>query len=859
MEETEKARRKTGLKKLISRKEASSVVSDIMALAGCEIGIYDADGGLIGGKDQTDAPRMPVEFDGDTIGWVSGGENALKVSAFLRYLYATDANKRALAKDSLEKYKEITLLYDLGEKIIDCLDIHSVAVLIIEETKKIIKSNNVSLMLLEGDQCELAILEAWGEESPEKVNMKKGEGIAGSVVASRAAEIVNDVAVDSRFIVGEKIIHSLICAPLRVKDKVIGVLNISSSLPHAYSSGDLKMAMVLAYQAAMTIDNVRNRSVRETFGRYLSDEIVRNILESPGGMNLGGEKRTVTILMSDLRGFTSIGERSPAEDVVGMINIYLEVMTEIILKYNGTIDEFIGDAILVIFGAPMQRDDDAIRAVACAVEMQKAMEEVNRRNRAAGYSETAMGIGINTGSVVVGNIGSNKRTKYAVVGRNVNLTSRIESYTVGGQILASQSTVEACGGIVRIHDALEVMPKGVQKPLIICDVGGIGGNCNLYLPEKKRTELPELDRPLLISFKVLDGKNVSGESFRGRILRMSGTEAEIHADLITDRLSNLKVTLVGSGSNETAPELYAKVTENISAVPPFFRVCLTSAAPEVQAFMNAAHYCEEKDRHMTIRFIGVGSQFSGSDYYHSNVLVTAKTGKKLLIDCGSDIRYSLQEAGITLENIASEIDAVYISHLHSDHIGGVETIALSAYFSPVHQKPKLFAEEKLIRSLWFDSLKGGLQCNQGRCMEIDDYFECRPVPDSGSFVWEGIKFRLIRMPHIQSGQKDHDSYGLIIEEQGGVTSVFITSDTQFQPKLISETAEKVDIIFHDCETSPCRTGVHAHYEELCTLPEEVKRKIWLYHYQPDPVYSPEADGFRGFVIKGQEFEMKHTC
>lgn len=127
-------------------------------------------------------------------------------------------------------------------------------------------------------------------------------------------------------------------------------------------------------------------------------------------------------MMTDLRGFTAIGEQLPAEDVVGMININLEVMTGIIFKYQGTIDEFIGDAILVIFGAPVLRDDDALRAVACALDMQLAMHEVNERNKAAGYPEVAMGIGINTGSAVVGNIGSRKRVKYGVVGSSVNLT-----------------------------------------------------------------------------------------------------------------------------------------------------------------------------------------------------------------------------------------------------------------------------------------------------------------------------------------------------------------------------------------------------------------------------------------------------
>lgn len=1005
MEDRGRTVRKTGLKRLISRKEEASVLEDILVLAGGEIAINGADGSLLAGKATPDVTKIPVEFAGETIGWVSGGEKAQRVAAFLRYLYAAETQKKSLVSDALEKYKEITFLYDIGEKIAACLDVKEVARLVIDEARRVIRADNVSLMLLNEETDELHILNAWGKESAQKLAIKKGEGIAGDVLLTGRAEIVNDVLADRRFIRGECSLQSLICVPMGSNDRVIGVLNISCENAHNYVAEDLKLATALAFQASMSMENaryvaelkdsekkyrvmyekyhslfenslegifqtsfdgvfisanpamakicgyssvdelltsvtdiasqlyvhpedrqafmtvtiqegrvidfetqwyrkdrsrtwvslsaravyengallfyegsatdiserkekeeekkareaaeLRNQFIRETFGRYLSDDIVHNILETPGGLKLGGDKRIVTILMSDLRGFTSIGERSSAEDVVGMINNYLSVMTEIILKYNGTIDEFIGDAILVIFGAPIQRDDDAIRAVACGVEMQLAMAEVNRRNRAAGYHEVAMGIGINTGSVVVGNIGSNKRTKYAVVGRNVNLTSRIESYTVGGQILASASTVEACGGILRIDNTMEVMPKGVQNPLTIHDVGGIGGNCQLFLPAKSRRELPELERPLPIRFKVLDGKNVAGEAIQGRILKFAAPEAEIHADLITDRLTNLKITLAGSGNNEKVPELYGKVTENISAVPPLFRVCLTSTEQEVQAFLEAAGGSDGKARQMTIKFVGVGSQFAGQDYYHSNLLVTAKTGKKLLIDCGSDIRFALREAGIPLADIASEIDAVYISHLHSDHIGGIETIALCTYFNPAGRKPKLFGEEKLLGRLWRDSLKGGLQCIQGRAMELEDYFECCPVADSGAFIWEGITFRLIKMPHIQSDQRDHDSYGLGITEPGEGVNVFFSSDTQFRPELIREIAAGADLIFHDCETSPFKTGVHAHYTELCTLPAEVKQKIWLYHYQPDPVYNPEADGFRGFVSKGQEFEIKH--
>lgn len=325
-----------------------------------------------------------------------------------------------------------------------------------------------------------------------------------------------------------------------------------------------------------------NRFIRETFGRYLSDDIVDTILESPEGASLGGEKRFVTIMMTDLRGFTSIGERLPAEDVVGIINIYLETMTEIILKYQGTIDEFIGDAILAIFGAPILRDNDAKRAVACGVEMQLAMADVNRRCREKGYPEVEQGIGINTGQLVVGNIGSTRRMKYGVVGRNVNLTARIESYTVGGQIFVSETTQEECGPILRIDDQMEVMPKGVKRPITIYQIGGIGGDFKLYLPEKKDLALVTLKTPFMIRFTILEGKHAGDEEHEGIIAKMLGKMAEIQADMVAEKLTNLKISLFDGDGKEITSDLYAKVTENVTEKPPIFRVNFTSIPPEAK-------------------------------------------------------------------------------------------------------------------------------------------------------------------------------------------------------------------------------------------------------------------------------------
>ena len=332
---------------------------------------------------------------------------------------------------------------------------------------------------------------------------------------------------------------------------------------------------------------VRNQFIRKTFGRYLSDDIVDTILESPEGLILGGEKRGVTIMMTDLRGFTAIGERLPPENVVSMLNIYLNIMTEIIFKYQGTIDEFIGDAILGIFGAPVLREDDAQRAVACALEMQIAMDEVNMINSRAGYPEVEMGIGINTGDVVVGNIGSKKRTKYGVVGRNVNLTSRIESYTVGGQIFISESTVNACGPILRIDSEMEVMPKGVKEPITIYEVGGIGGDFNIFLAEKQDLSLQPLQEAIRIEFIILEGKHANRQSYSGHIIKLTENAAEIQAQRTCRTLTNLKITLFDRNSQQISEELYAKVTELISESPAIFSVQFTSIPPKAHTFFKS--------------------------------------------------------------------------------------------------------------------------------------------------------------------------------------------------------------------------------------------------------------------------------
>jgi adenylate cyclase len=209
------------------------------------------------------------------------------------------------------------------------------------------------------------------------------------------------------------------------------------------------------------------RQIRETFGRYLSDDVVTEILKSPGGINLTGEVRDITVLVSDLRGSTPMGEALEPPVVLTVINRYLDKMVKIIMKHGGTIDEFTGDGILVFFGAPRVMADAAKRAVLCALDMQKAMPELNRENFALGLPELRMGIGINSGRLVVGNIGSEKRKKYGAIGSAINIAFRVEAQTDrnGGEILITESVRDGIDGHLELGPARTVRLKGIEKPM----------------------------------------------------------------------------------------------------------------------------------------------------------------------------------------------------------------------------------------------------------------------------------------------------------------------------------------------------------------------------------------------------------
>lgn len=216
--------------------------------------------------------------------------------------------------------------------------------------------------------------------------------------------------------------------------------------------------------------------IHNTFGTFLTNEVLENLLKNKNQLLIGGERREVSILFSDLRRSTELSEKMDAVGFIRMLNHYLEEMIEIINAWQGNILDFVGDSIVVVFGAPRPNDLSARDAIACSVAMQRRMKAVNKWNLSQGYPELAMGIGIHIGEAILGNIGSMTRAKYDMIGRNVNLASRIQGYTKGGQILVSDETIAAAGDLVIENEAgsMIVRPKGIMDDIRLHDIVGYG-------------------------------------------------------------------------------------------------------------------------------------------------------------------------------------------------------------------------------------------------------------------------------------------------------------------------------------------------------------------------------------------------
>ncbi len=317
------------------------------------------------------------------------------------------------------------------------------------------------------------------------------------------------------------------------------------------------------------LEGLRQRDfIRETFGRYLSPDVVEALLDAPQGLQMGGQVQEITLLVSDLRGFTSLAARLSPSEVIAILNRYFERMIDVIARYRGTVDELQGDGMLTFFGAPLAQADDPERAVACAIAMQLAVHAFNAEQRDRHLPELAMGIGINTGEVIVGNIGSVQRSKYGAVGSAINTAYRIESHTVGGQILLSPSTYARVQGLVHVRSTMPAQFKGLAQPVTLYEIGGIRGLYDVALPEPSVEPLVPLRQPLPVACFLIDGKIVSDIPVAGTLHRLAGTrsaEATINTQVAT--YSNMKLTLAPP-DGPVYPDVYAKVVANSTPEAP---------------------------------------------------------------------------------------------------------------------------------------------------------------------------------------------------------------------------------------------------------------------------------------------------
>lgn len=301
--------------------------------------------------------------------------------------------------------------------------------------------------------------------------------ITQKVMTDKIAILSQDAKTDEQFQGAESIVsqgvRSTICAPLITQSNVHGVVYADRLDPFAAFTADhLELISAVAAQTAVTVETVkahkrlaREEVARANYSRFMPEYVVKQMLENPDSFKLGGVNQTITVLFADIRGFTSLSERANPEKIVGLLNKYFTAMTDIIFAHGGTLDKYIGDGLMALFGAPTATPSDPINAVKAAVTMQKRVQMLNGELRAEGFPSVQVGIGLHTGEATVGYIGSDKRSEYTAIGDTVNLAARLEQNALGGQILISEATKTAAGNIFPVTPLTPLMVKNRMQPV----------------------------------------------------------------------------------------------------------------------------------------------------------------------------------------------------------------------------------------------------------------------------------------------------------------------------------------------------------------------------------------------------------
>jgi adenylate cyclase len=380
--------------------------------------------------------------------------------------------------EKLRASHEVTRAIELGTSITAlCNKILEVAFRLVPADRGVI--------LLHDDQGLLEPVSVrTGEHADPDHEVVVSKTVLDTVVREKEAVLSHDASADARFQSAQSVImqgiRSTMCVPLLHDDTVLGVMMLDSKLAtHAFTEKDLALFETVASQAAVAVQNTlfakrleQEAVMRERFRRLLSPAIAEQVLSGHLEVKKGGELRETTVLFADIRGFTTMSESYEPQIVVDALNEYFERMVEIVFRYEGTLDKFIGDEMMVLFGSPVAHDDDPARAVMAALEMQAALAAINERHATRSLPPFEIGIGINTGEVVAGYIGSSQALEYTVIGDPVNTGSRLCSLAKAGQTLVSEGTVEKLGPGFAFKERPPERVKGKAQPIRVFELVG---------------------------------------------------------------------------------------------------------------------------------------------------------------------------------------------------------------------------------------------------------------------------------------------------------------------------------------------------------------------------------------------------
>ena len=381
-------------------------------------------------------------------------------------------------------HKKLLTLYEVGNIVNSVLELKTLLNIIMAMAIKVMQANRGFLLLKEkSGELKPAATHAL---TPAEAQAPYSQTIVDTVLKERVPVLVLDAVHDVRFANRESLkalpLSSVICVPIWERENIVGVIYVDKAEgTNTFNEEDMYFLSAFANQAAVAIANAklfddvrREERLRTSLQRYLSpnivDEMVVNNTES---FALGGQKKRVSILFCDIRGFTTLTEKEPVETIVSLLNEYFSAMSDVIFNNHGTLDKFIGDAIMAIYGAPLELKDNAYKCVKTAVEMRLRLDKLNDKWKSEKKPQIQVGYGINTGEAIVGNIGSERRMEYTAIGDMVNVAARIEGETEGSQIFITEDTFQELGNRVNVKKLKPVQLKGKSSKVQIYEVTGL--------------------------------------------------------------------------------------------------------------------------------------------------------------------------------------------------------------------------------------------------------------------------------------------------------------------------------------------------------------------------------------------------